>query len=349
MEGRKGRKGLVKIKEARKPWKNVLYAYVEQYNQNRVDYGTGLREQIVTDLNYLMERGERQIRLQVWYAERQITPMKSETRAKLARVIRETEDNVVADLRLHSVFYYEKNGMTHREDIINRERLTLLRDGDVWLIVGVERLEDERKPENEPDWDNPGSGTADPLPSVPLINRGVYAAGSYSRSGRYDREAAAVYADKWWEKGNPEFAEFAVDCTNYISQCLFAGKAPIHYTGKRETGWWYKGYVNGREWWSYSWSVSNSFARYLHTSASGLRAEMVERPEQLMLGDVIVYDWDGDGSFQHSTIVTAFDAGGMPLVNAHTVSSRHRYWDYRDSYAWNDNTVYRFYHIPDYF
>lgn len=27
-----------------------------------------------------------------------------------------------------------------------------------------------------------------------------------------------------------------------------------------------------------------------------------------MLGDVIFYDWDGDGSFQHSTIVTAFDA-----------------------------------------
>ena len=45
-------------------------------------------------------------------------------------------------------------------------------------------------------------------------------------------------------------------------------------------------------------------------------------------GDVIVYDWDGDGAFQHSTIVTAFDAGGKPLVNAHTVSSRHRYWDY---------------------
>lgn len=95
--------------------------------------------------------------------------------------------------------------------------------------------------------------------------------------------------------------------------------------------------------------MSNSFAHYLNASTTGLRAERVERPEQLMLGDVIVYDWDGDGAFQHSTIVTAFDAGGMPLVNAHTVSSRHRYWDYRDSYAWNDNTEYRFYHIPDYF
>lgn len=61
------------------------------------------------------------------------------------------------------------------------------------------------------------------------------------------------------------------------------------------------------------------------------------------MGDVIIYDWDGDGSYQHSTIVTAFDAGGMPLVNAHTTPSKHRYWDYRNSYAWSENTVYRFF------
>lgn len=326
-----------------------MYKYVDQYNQDRVEYGAGLREQIVTDLNYLLERGERQIRLHHWYAERGVTPRKCETKAKLQRVLQETEDTVTADLRLHSVFYYEKRGMTHREDTVNLERLTLLRDGDAWVIVTVERLEDEQNPESKEELDNFSAESGAPAPSAPLITQGVFAAGRYARAGQYNREAAVQYADRWWETGNPAFAEFAVDCTNYISQCLFAGKAPIHYTGKRETGWWYKGYVNAREWWSYSWAVSNSFARYLHTNTTGLRAELAERPEQLTLGDVIVYDWNGDGSFQHSTIVTAFDAGGMPLVNAHTVNSRHRYWDYRDSYAWNDRTVYRFYHIPDNF
>ncbi len=340
----------MKTKKAQQPWKQVLYMYVDQYNQSRVDYGSGVREQIVTDLDYLMERGERQFRIQAWYTERKVTPQKSETRAKLQRILRETEDEAVVDVRLHTVFFYEKGGLTHREDSISKERLTVARDGDAWLIVDVERLEDECHPWNEPEGEfNEQDESHGSAPSVPLINHGVYAAGTHSRAGRYEREAAVQYADKWWDSGNPEFATFEVNCTNYISQCLFAGKAPIHYTGKRETGWWYKGYVNNREWWSYSWAVSNSFTRYLHTSTSGLRAELVERPEQLMLGDVIVYDWDGDGSFQHSTIVTAFDAGGMPLVNAHTVSSKHRYWDYRDSYAWNENTKYRFYHIPDYF
>ena len=76
-----------------------------------------------------------------------------------------------------------------------------------------------------------------------------------------------------------------------------------------------------------------------------MRAVQVNRPEELLPGDIICYDWDGDGRWDHNTIVTAKDPMGMPLVNAHTVNSRHRYWDYRDSYAWTPNTRYRFYRI----
>lgn len=79
----------------------------------------------------------------------------------------------------------------------------------------------------------------------------------------YRREDAVLYADRWWDGFNPEFAAFEVDCTNYISQSLFAGGAPINYTGKRESGWWYKGYVGDKEAWSYSWSVANALERFL--------------------------------------------------------------------------------------
>jgi hypothetical protein len=80
-----------------------------------------------------------------------------------------------------------------------------------------------------------------------------------------------------------------------------------------------------------------------------MRAEIVGDPLELTIGDVISYDWDGTGRFQHSTIVAATAADGMPLVNAHTVESYHRYWDYRDSYAWTPQTQYRFFHIVDEF
>lgn len=109
-------------------------------------------------------------------------------------------------------------------------------------------------------------------------------------------------------------------------------------------GWWYKKDIpNDR--WSFSWTVSHSLCWYL--SSGGLHAEEVKSPTQLDVGDVIIYDFEGDSRYNHSTIVTAHDASGMPLVNAHTVNSKQRYWDYQDSYAWTKRTVYRFFHIPD--
>lgn len=124
----------------------------------------------------------------------------------------------------------------------------------------------------------------------------------------------------------------------------------MNYTGRRESGWWYKGRAKNQELWSYSWAVANALQHYLTgPRAIGLRAEAVASPDRLHLGDVICYDFDGNGRYQHNTIVTAFTPDGMPLVNANTVSARHRYWDYRDSYAWTEQTRYRFFHIADEF
>ncbi len=121
----------------------------------------------------------------------------------------------------------------------------------------------------------------------------------------------------------------------------------MNYTGKRDSGWWYKGRAGGQELWSFSWSVANSLPFYLLTSRRGLRGQEVFAPQDLDIGDCISYDWDGNGRFQHSTVVTAKDANGMPLVNAHTISSKHRYWSYTDSHAWTERTRYRFIHIAD--
>jgi hypothetical protein len=161
--------------------------------------------------------------------------------------------------------------------------------------------------------------------------------------GLYNRQAAVEYAERYWLEPNPEYAYFDVDCTNFISQCVHAGGLPMAF-GDRAHGWWYRGYFNGQEQWSFSWAVANSFNLYL---ASQKDISTIIRPQarDLELGDVISYDWDGDGRFQHSTIVTGFDADGEPLVNAHTDNSRVRPWNYFDSVAWTPNTQYVFYHI----
>jgi hypothetical protein len=160
---------------------------------------------------------------------------------------------------------------------------------------------------------------------------------------RYNRLKAVQYAERWWNDFNPAFMKIdGNDCTNFISQCLYAGGAPMRGNPNRGSGWWIRGKT-----WSWSWSVAHALRLYLGNSKTGLRAREVSRPDQLLLGDVICYDFEGDGRFNHNTIVTARDANGMPLVNAHTYNSRMRYWEYTDSTAYTPNIKYKFFTIVD--
>ncbi|MDQ0197937.1 amidase domain-containing protein [Neobacillus ginsengisoli] len=159
-------------------------------------------------------------------------------------------------------------------------------------------------------------------------------------SFQYDRLKAVQYAERWWNSYNPAYKKFVNDCTNFISQCLHVAGAPMRGYPNRGAGWWLQ---NNN--WSYSWTMANSLRLYLANSKSGLRAREVSSPDQLILGDVICYDFEGDGRFNHNTLVTGKDAYGMPLVNAHTYNSRMRYWAYEDSSAYTPNIKYKFYSI----
>ena len=158
----------------------------------------------------------------------------------------------------------------------------------------------------------------------------------------YDRLKAVQYAERWWNDYNPAYKKFDVDCTNFISQCLHAGNAPMRGYPNRAKGWWYQ-----NKNWSFSWSVANGLKVFLQTSRTGLMAKEVTDPLELKLGDVICYDFQGDGRFDHNTIVTAKDAAGMPLVNAHTYNSRMRFWAYEDSTAYTPNIKYKMFSIVD--
>ncbi|CDQ21203.1 Putative amidase domain-containing protein [Halobacillus karajensis] len=156
----------------------------------------------------------------------------------------------------------------------------------------------------------------------------------------YNRREAVRYADRWWDSYNPQYKSFDVDCTNYVSQCLRAGGAPTWGAPNRTKGWWY-----GSGTWSYSWSVAHALRWYLGGARQGLTATEASTADQLSPGDVICYDFQGNGRFDHNTFVVKKDANGMPLVNAHTSNSRHRYWAYEDSTAYTPDIQYKFYKI----
>jgi hypothetical protein len=358
-------------------WKHVLFEYVNAVNEAFLR-GDESRIRAAADPAHGSRLAERMLRAARRDAERNIRVSRSEVRARIERFTQNGRE-VTADVSLHSVRSCEQKGVEWQEERVERERIRFAFIDGSWKVDGAEPLSPERSaqmlwvPVDEPDG---VFERTESLPSIPLINiypqgplgkgrnlprvyagsaadglGGVYSDYSYGRRGiPYRRELAVAYAERWWNEPNPAYENFDVNCTNYVSQCLFAGRAPMNYTGRRESGWWYKGRVNGREWWSFSWAVADSLRRYLAMPRSfGLRAVEVDSPEKLRLGDVICYDWDGTGRIGHNTIVTAFTADGEPLVNANTVSSRHRFWDYRDSYAWTEKTRYRFFHIADEF
>jgi hypothetical protein len=159
---------------------------------------------------------------------------------------------------------------------------------------------------------------------------------------KYSRMEAVRYAEQYWNSYNPQFKKFDVNCTNYISQCLYAGGAPMVGYPNKSSGWWMRNND-----WSYTWTVAHALRWYLPNAKKGLKSMEVPSATQLMPGDVICYDFQGDGRFDHNTIVVAKDANGEPLVNANTYNSRMRYWKYEDSTAYTPNIKYKFFHIQD--
>ncbi|MDQ0219871.1 hypothetical protein ELQ35_18240 [Peribacillus cavernae] len=157
----------------------------------------------------------------------------------------------------------------------------------------------------------------------------------------YNHLKAVQYAERWWNEFNPAYKKFQDDCTNFISQCLHAGGIPMWGAPNKSKGWWI-----GKNSWSYSWTTANSLMLIL-TKGQGIRTKQVRSPQELQLGDIICYDFQGDGRFDHNTIVTGKDQNGMPLVNAHTTNSRRRYWAYEDSTAYTPNIRYKYYTILD--
>ena len=59
-------------------------------------------------------------------------------------------------------------------------------------------------------------------------------------TSEYNRKAVVTYARKWALSRNPEYydyEEIGGDCTNFASQCIYAGSLVMNY--KRTFGWYY--------------------------------------------------------------------------------------------------------------
>lgn len=133
------------------------------------------------------------------------------------------------------------------------------------------------------------------------------------REREYDRQAVVAYARKWAFKRNPAFYDFSRiggDCTNFASQCIFAGAGVMNYT---PTFGWYYNSVSSR---SPSWTGVEYLYNFLvNNEGVGPYAREVELAD-LEVGDIVQLG-TGTGDFYHSPVVVGV-SGGNILVAAHT-------------------------------
>lgn len=133
----------------------------------------------------------------------------------------------------------------------------------------------------------------------------------------YRRDLAVEYASFWAFDRNPEYYDFqdiGGDCTNFVSQCLYAGCGVMNYTPVY--GWYYIN-ANNR---SPSWTGVEFLYRFLVNNQSiGPFAEETDI-SQILPADIVQLG-DENGDFYHSLLVLR--TGDIPTpentyIAAHT-------------------------------
>ena len=129
----------------------------------------------------------------------------------------------------------------------------------------------------------------------------------------YNRENAVAYARKYAFSQNPLFPNFAGiggNCTNFVSQAIYAGGCVMNYT---PTFGWYYISLDER---SPSWSGVDYFYNFIIENAGVGPFGRVATSDELENGDVIQLA-KNDGGYYHTLLVVGFDGEDI-LVAAQT-------------------------------
>ena len=134
----------------------------------------------------------------------------------------------------------------------------------------------------------------------------------------YNRFAAIQYARRWAFRRNPvyyNFDEIGGDCTNFVSQAVYAGAGVMNFTP--DFGWYYI----SADLRAPAWTSVQYFYNFMTTNEGpgpfGVEADLsVARP-----GDVIQLAYNGNEQFTHTLLVVGTGQNPRPqniLLAAHT-------------------------------
>ena len=163
----------------------------------------------------------------------------------------------------------------------------------------------------------------------------------------YDRDKAVSYANLYWEEYNPYYPEFEDnDCTNYISQIILSGGAPMDHSGQHQ--WYYQDQSRPKITYSYSWAVVQDFFYYVTKNSWTGPVAIRTTLDKLQKGDIIQFYSPSKG-WLHSIVVVKIPDKSKTGNSSHYLINSHdddRY-HYPLSYF---NAIYkRFIHIEGWF
>lgn len=128
----------------------------------------------------------------------------------------------------------------------------------------------------------------------------------------YQRAHAVEYAKTWALARNPLFSRFDAfggDCTNFISQCIFAGCCVMNETPT--FGWYYRAPGDYAPAWTGVPYLYNFLTDNMDVGPFGTEIPV----ESAEMGDIIQLG-RRDGTYYHTLIVTGM-RDGVPLICAH--------------------------------
>ena len=138
------------------------------------------------------------------------------------------------------------------------------------------------------------------------------------REKEYNRTGAVDYARRWALSRNPDYYDFQYiggDCTNFASQCIFAGSGVMNYT--RTFGWFYNSLSDRTPSWS---GVEFLYNFLVGNRTVGPYGHLVDK-NKAEIGDIVQLG-SSDGRFYHTLVIT--DTFPEILVAAHTFDALDR-------------------------
>lgn len=138
----------------------------------------------------------------------------------------------------------------------------------------------------------------------------------YVRTEAYNRQAAAAYAAEWAFRRNPAYYNFDAlggDCTNFASQCLYAGSGVMNHT--KTFGWYYYSASNRTPSWT---GVPYLYNFLTGNKGIGPFAQVTDR-DHVEIGDIVQLGTYG-GAFYHSPVIVAVEKDEIYLA-AHTLDA----------------------------